>query len=156
MAELVTVKETADLEKILKELPIELRVKALRSAARAGGAVVRRAAQKLAPVGDPSHNPDAKPLSKSIGMVVESYKQDTVAVAIVGPQRPAGAHGHLIEGGHDVVVSRGERKGQQPLSGKNKVPGKEFMAPAVDGTLSKQDAAIIKSLGKSLEQASSG
>ena len=155
MAQLI-VKESASLEKILAKLPIDLRAKSMQKAVRAGGKVVQRRAKELAPVGDPNDKPHLKPLKDTITTVVRAYRSDQLWVAVVGPGYPAGAHGHLLEFGHEVIVNRGERAGQTPLTGSPFVEGNEFMAPAVDQTLAQQDAAVVKSLESSLKKASEG
>lgn len=151
MAETV-IKESADLDDILAQLPIELRGDAMKKAVGAGARIPKNKARELAPRGNPEHNPDAKPLWKTIGMIVKSYNLGAIWVAIVGPERPAGSHGHLVEDGHEVKVSRGSRKGQAPLTGSARVKGKKFMAPAVDTTMDQQDRAIRASLVESIKK----
>lgn len=156
--EKTVIKESADLDAILAQLPVEMRFRAMKSAmTKAGRVVIRKAKQKV-PRGDPADKPHLKPLWKTIGQVVKSYKSGAVWVAIVGPKRPGGAHGHLIEGGHKVYArgpkGRSARGQKKPIrSGTSYVPGKEFMAPAVDSTLSAQDQAIRDSLAQSIIKA---
>ena len=150
------VKETYSgprLEKLLAKLPWDLRAKSLGQAARAGGSVVRNDARKRAPIGDQKHNPGATALKKTIAVTVRYYDNDRRAVAVVGPRYPQGAHGHLVEDGHDVIVSRGSRKGQKPLTGTARVEGKEFLAPAADSTKSQQTAAVLKKLRQLIKKA---
>lgn len=150
----VEVQQTGpDLERLLKQLPITLRAKSLGQAARAAGGVVRTRARQLVPIGDPRHNPDAHPLKDTVKVVVRYYDNDRRAVAVVGPRYPQGAHGHLVEKGHKVVVSRGPRKGQRPLSGSPYVKGKEFLAPAADQTKPQQQAAVVDKLQKLIKKA---
>ena len=151
MAGVVTT-EQGSLNDFLTQLPIRLRQKVLRQAVRRGARPVRTRARQLVPVGDTSHNPDSPPLKATISVKVKSYQNDQVAVALVGPRYPQGAHGHLIEGGHDVVVSVGERKGQAPLAGTARVEGKEFMAPASDQTKDLQQQAIVEHLRRAIKE----
>lgn len=160
MAKLV-VRETADVEAILEQLPKELRVNAMAKAVRAATNVVRKEARRRAPRGNPAHNPDAKPLYKTIGTKVKAYQNDAVWVGIVGPEYPAGSHGHLVEEGHDIyrrgkAGKENSARGKKlpPLSGATRAEAKEFMAPAVDTTGPQQDKAVTDSLAKSMSEAS--
>ena len=153
MAVNVKVTQSIDMEQLLKQLPIELRVGALSKAVRAGGKVVIKRAKELVPRGDPTHKPDKKALKDTIGQVVRSYRNDRKWMAVVGPMYPAGAHGHLVEYGHDVKVNRGERKGRPPLTGSAKVPGKEFLAPAADQTETQQGKAVIQIIVDAIKDA---
>ena len=150
------VKETYSgprLEKLLANLPWDLRAKSLGKAAKAGGGVVARAARKRVPVGDPKHNPGAKALKKTITHTVRYYDNDRRAVAVVGARYPEGAHVHLVEKGHKVLVSKGPRYKQPPLSGSARVEGKAFLVPAADGTKRQQQAAVLNRLRELIKKA---
>lgn len=153
MAKVEVQQSGPELERLLKQLPIELRAKSLGQAARAGAGAVRTRARKLVPRGDTRHNPGAPSLHDTISVAVRYYDNDRRAVGVVGPKYPQGAHGHLVEDGHDVKVSRGPRKGQAPLSGTARVPGKEFLAPAVDQTKVQQKQAVVTKLQELIEKA---
>ena len=150
------IKEPKDLETILAKIDFELRNKALKTAVRAAGNVVKTKIRQLTPRGDAKHRPELPPLWKSIITKVKGYRGDQIWVAIVGASWPDGTHFHLVDGGHEVKVSRGERKGKPPLSGTRKVAGKKMMATAIDTTMQQQDKAILDSLAKSIEKASKG
>lgn len=149
----VRIKQDVDMEKILSQIPIEMRGKALKSAVTEAGKLVIKRAKQYVPRGDKRHKPELKPLWKTLGQNIKAYNNDALWMAIVGPKRPGGAHGHLIEGGHDVVVNRGPRKGKSPLTGSARVEGKEFMAPAVDQTLKAQDKIVMATLRKAITDA---
>ena len=61
MAEVV-IKQSHDTEKILKQLPLELRTEGQRLSVRAGGLLYKRELKKKIPRGNPNHKPDVKPL----------------------------------------------------------------------------------------------
>lgn len=129
--------------------------------------VVSRRAKELCPgPGYPGDKKDLKPLRDTIGSVVKSYGPD-VTVGIVGPQYPAGAHGHLIEGGTKPHTIR--EKPQTPgttmvmevdgdavfLGPKIEHPGTKpnpFMASASAETRDAQQAAIIGSINAATEE----
>lgn len=147
-----SVKESADLDAILAQLPIELRGNTLTKAVRAGGRVVVRKAKQLAPKGDPRHNPGKKALRDTITVITKKYQNGQIHMAVAGPSYPEGAHGHLVDQGHDVKVSRGERKGQAPLTGTARVEGKDFFAPAVDTTKAEQEEAVVSKIVKDIQK----
>lgn len=130
----------AALAKAEKALAEEAR----REAAQAAGEVVVVRARQLCPVGDPSHQPDKKPLRDTIACEIRDYDQRTLAV--IGPQYPAGAHGHLVEYGHEEVVW-GNRTGRR-------VGPRPFMRPAFDETKQEQQAAMEKVVAAKLKQLS--
>ena len=151
MAEVI-IKETADVEKSLESIPIELRGKSLSRAVGKGGLVVKRAMKRLAPRGDSKHKPDKKPLYKTIASKNKSYRGGRINMVIVGAQYPAGAHSHLVDQDHEVKVSRGPRKGQAPLSGSATVPGKQYVAAAIDTTTDEVEKAVIGSIVKDIKE----
>ena len=109
--------------------------KALR---RAGAVVVRRAKQLVPPPGYPGDKPELKPLRDTIGVEVKQGRR--ALYAVVGPKRPAGSHGHLVEGTTSVRhFARGKPTGVIL----KKTP---FLEPASKQTFSKQREAISKIL----------
>lgn len=143
--------EKGDYEKFLKQLPIELRGKTMTQAVRRGAGVVRSKARLLVPIGDPNHKPDNKPLKDTIAVKVMQYQSDKVIVALVGPRRPDGAHGHLVEDGHRVRKRGKKGEGPGDFTGA-RVAGKEFLAPAADQTESEQTKAIVDHLRSTAEK----
>lgn len=148
----VIASETGNIERYLKELPQFLRMKVIKEAVRAGARIVANDAKKRVPVGNPSHRPDKKPLKSSIAVTLREYGGGRRALGVVGPRWPEGAHGHLVEYGHKVIVSRGPRKGSAPLTGSPNVAGKEYLQPAVDSTRSQQRAAVVSRLKKAVTE----
>lgn len=103
-----------------------------RECAKAAGEVIARRAKQLCPVGDPAHNSAAKPLRDTIAVEMRDY--DSKVLAVIGPQYPAGAHGHLVEYGHQEVLW-GVRTGRR-------VAPRPFLRPAYDETQEEQQAAM--------------
>lgn len=76
---------------------------ALRRAMTATGKIVIREAKATAPKpGYKGDKPGKKPLRDTIGQVFREYS--AARVMVIGPLAPAGAHGHLVELGHRMVV----------------------------------------------------
>lgn len=145
----VRITESVDMDSLLADIEIMVRHKAVKKAIKAACHVVAREYRRRIPRGDPGHNPGKKPLHKTVRTRVRDYGH--VTLGIVGTEWPEGAHAHLIEDGHKVVVSRGTRKGQSPLSGKTTVEGKRPLAAAIDTTMAAQDHAVIKSLQEDIK-----
>ena len=151
----VTITETGDMNAILEQLPVMLQRGAVDKALRAAGKVVAKRAKELCPRSSKTGTREGwskqtagsrtgtKPLAETIGVVVRKY--DTVSVAVVGPQHPAGALGHLVEYGHRMVVY-GHDTGRR-------VQPKPFMRPAADETKGEQEAAMLRVLKAELEKA---
>lgn len=120
-----------------------------REMVKAAGEIVAARARERCPIGDPKHKPELKPLRDTIGVEVRDYGER--ALAVVGPEYPAGAHGHLVEFGHDIV-GRGQSKsmGRGRVSGAKRKGGvtqgrarpHPFLRPAFDETQSQQYAAM--------------
>lgn len=134
------VKDRGDVANILHKVEKELRGKILRKAMKASQApVVRLSKSKLSAV----------QTDEATGQLVRSLKVKTKvtqrsAYAITGPKWPVGAHGHLVELGHEASgwYTGGER-----------VPGKEFLAPAADSTKTVQQQLLINELKNGVEAA---
>lgn len=120
-----------NLEGLMTTLPIEMRDKAAKSAARAAAGVVRNEARRRVPNRTGS-------LKRSMSVVVRDYGELTVAYA--GPRYlreggpNAGNHGHLVEFGHKI-------KGTQ-----KRVPPRPFLRPAADSTKKQQERAAVGKL----------
>lgn len=166
------IKEDGNVEALLERLPIELRTTALTKAVRAAGKVVaERARQLCPPPGYPGDKPGLKPLRDTIGVQVRYYEreQDAAVVAVVGPEYPAGAHGHLVEFGHRIVgnaqLSEGSSQGEAAAGlfspaeylrrahrAGGEVAPQPFLRPAADETEAEQRAALAGTLQKELEK----
>jgi len=105
---------------------------------KAGLLVARRARQLVPQPGYPGDKPELKPLRDTIG--VEVKEGDVTLYAVIGPQRPAGAHGHLVEGAKPVRHhSHGRPTGVV-------LKPNPFLAPAVLTTAAAQKTAMLKAL----------
>ena len=129
--------------KWLQHLAVQLRRSAMKKAIRAGAAPVRKLARQLVPVGGPrtGRKSDKKHLRDTIAVRVKSY--NAVDVAIVGPQWPSGAHGHLVEFGYDAILPDGEKVA---------VPPQPYMRPAAEQTKTLQANAITNKLKAEVEK----
>jgi len=132
---------------------------------KAGGVVVKRAKELVPKPGYPGDKPGLKPLMDTLGVLVKQYA--SAFVAIIGPQRPAGSHGHLVEGGtrqHGLRagVARKKATGKKAIAADGLIYGQRvrhpgaksrpFMRPAAVDTRSQQDAAIIEGINRLVEQ----
>ena len=128
---------------LLESLPGANRLLGLRRALRQAGLIVQARAQQHCPKpGYKGDDPNKKPLVDTIGVNV--WTGDHTIVCYVGPQYPAGAHGHLIEFGHRMVI-HGQVLGW--------VEAKPFMRPAADETKSEQEAKIKQELQAAAKRA---
>ena len=93
--------------------------------------------------------PKAKPLNETIGVEVRDY--GIRQLAVVGPMYPAGAHGHLVEDGHEIIArGEGKTKGKERTKGGSKSGGQSlgrakpnaFMRRAFDGNQPAINAAM--------------
>ncbi len=135
----VSMKSTIVVEKdgeaALALLEASMRTKVVVKALRLQANVVRDRAKQLAPVGKTGN------LKKTIKTRLRSY--DTVDLAVVGPEWPEGAHGHLVEFGHEIV-SHGVRTGKR-------TEPKPFLRPAVLETEAEQKAVFTRTIKKGTE-----
>lgn len=109
-------------------------------AVKAAGEVVARQAKALCPRGE---SDGEKPLADTIGVEVRDYGER--ALAVIGPEYPAGAHGHLVEQGHEIVTWDGRR------TGKRATP-KPFVRPAFEATKDQQVAAMQAVVSRTLAE----
>jgi len=132
------------IEADLSRIPLELRGTAMRSGLRAAGTLVVRRAKQLVPQpGYPGDKPEFKPLRDTLGVEVRAY--ENAMVAVVGPKRPAGSHGHLVEYSH-MHYAHG-----QPTGIRTKAT--PFIGPAVKETKLRQMAAVQRVVKRAVEKA---
>lgn len=138
----VGISDTKATDKLLKGLPIEMRQKTLVKAVRAAGNIVAKEARRLCPKpGYTGDKPGKIPLNKTIKVVVRSY--DNAIAAFVGPTWPHGAHGHLVEFGHEI---------KRTSHGPTHTRPKPFMRPAADTTAQAQQRKIIDTLKNEIKK----
>lgn len=139
----VEIRESVNMDDLLKRLPVEVRTKAIPSSLRASLRPAANRAKQLAPRGDKAHNPSAPPLYTTIKVVIREYGE--TIMGIMGASWPQGAHAHLVERGHKLVAWGHPTRAF--------VPGKEFMAPAVDSTQTEQRRKMIQKLVDMIKKA---
>lgn len=156
----VTIEETGEIEQLLGRLEVQMRRKIAKQAVRAGAKVVQKRARQLCPRSAAtgsrrgwskktrSARRGRKPLAQTIKVAVRDY--DDTFMAITGPEYPAGALSHLIEfrvgGKVPAKVLWGQATGE---------PRRErpFMRPAADETKGEQEAAIVDTVRRGVQQA---
>lgn len=146
MSTKVQITGVAELFNRLDRLPIELRGSAMQKGLTNVGDQIVRRARELAPFGGPRTGDKAgkKHLKDTIGRKVITYAsmKFTGLVLVAGPQYPAGAHGHIIEGGRGAA---GWHEGR--------VSGKPFMRPAFDDVSSRVTTIIENAVHEAVEKA---
>jgi len=141
----------SEIDPLLAMLPVEIREKSVRKANNAAARVVRNRARQLAPrssqTGSTSKKSDSQKarsnarrfnLSKSIFSITKIY--GTKVLSMVGPRRPDGNIGHLLEFGHAKVLWGKKTSGV--------VRERPFMRPAADATRGEQKKAVLQTLKK--------
>lgn len=119
-----------------------LRAGALVQAARAAGELVEADARpRITAPGYKGDKAGLTPLRDSLDTVVREYSN--AVVAIVGTAWPEGAHGHLVEFGHELVKN-GVTIGF--------VPPHPWLRPAIESTEAAQNAAVFDTLQKAAPQ----
>lgn len=108
-----------ELDRTLQEMPAKLQRGALRPAVSAGATKLVQATRdeiKATPFEDSRGSTAARrksakeagqlPLVRTIGKRAWSVPEKGIIGQVVGPTRPAGAHGHLVHEGHRIVTTR--------------------------------------------------
>lgn len=127
----------------LERTDVMLRRRGLRTAVNAAAKIAAKAIRQKAPApGYKGDKPNKMSLKDSIGHVARSTNSG--AIAFAGPVYPAGAHAHLVEYGHAMVVSRGPRKGQAVGT----VAPHPFVRPAAEESREAQRKAMFAALDR--------
>lgn len=171
----VRLKDWSKIDRKLAELPIAMRGNELARGLRAvGSKIVQRAKREVQQTGKPGYHEftggkrprrkQGKPMLKdTIGHQLRQYSY--AFVLVVGPEYPAGAHGHLVESGHRIakggtLMPESRKKKSAPRSNRGRtglgtVGGMArphpFMQPSVPSE-SEVEAAIINSLDKAVNR----
>ena len=131
----------------LEKLEANLRRKALRAAVndavRIAAGEIRRRAPKPGYKGD---KPGKTPLKKSITHATRSL--DHAVVGFAGARWPDGAHVHLVEFGHEMVISRGKRKGRRV----GRVRANPFIRPAARAVRRKMEKAMVARIDRAIAE----
>lgn len=138
--------------KMFKELPVELRLKVLKAATRAGGTVVAKQAAALARPHQSKRTGTAKlqsskirnqrannpkNLSQSLRTKVKVYRN--AVLCMVGPERPWGNIGNVFEYGG--MIPRWNKDGGR--TDRTRQRPRPFMRAAVDMTRHQQKRAFV-------------
>jgi HK97 gp10 family phage protein len=140
----VTIESTRETDALLLSLPIAVREKYLKLGLKAAGRIVRDEAKRRCPKG--KQRTGKKEGKKHLRDTIRSEFRDygRKKVQVIGPEYPAGAHGHLVEFGHAEVLW-GKPTGRR-------VPPKPFMRPAVDSTKQQQIDALNNAVRAGIEK----
>jgi len=93
-------------DNLLKAIEESARGAAIGRVMRSAGQVVRDRVREVLPrPGYPGDKPELKPLRDTVAVKVKNYQGGFYKVLIVGYALPAGAHGHLVEFGHDMAAN---------------------------------------------------
>ena len=144
---------------LLEKIPLLVRGKELESSIRKGLGLVRTRARQLVPQpGYPGDKPGLKALKDTIGVVLRRYRGGALIAGIVGPEYPAGAHGHLVEAGtkpHRVTTRNAKAlvSSDTFFGAAVNHPGADprpFMEPAYQEVKPRIEPLIISSLQKAI------
>lgn len=86
-----------------------------------------------------------KPLAQTIKTKIVDYAGGLIKVAIIGYEWPAGAHGWIVENGHDMVVGGKKKSGGQVVG---HVEPAEYMVTVVEKGRSSFDSIVINEARK--------
>lgn len=154
----VSVEWPDEANQILQDLPSADRFLGLKKALKKAAKIVEKRAKQLCPKPEyPGDKPGLKPLRDTISTVERGYSH--AIVIVVGPAYPAGAHGHLVEYGHRMVIVGVNAEVVQSYGAKRvvttsttRVPPYPFMRPAAFETQGEQNDVIVASLQQSLAE----
>lgn len=138
------------IDNALAAIETNVRGPAINKGLRAIGAHVKNKTQAILPKagytrytrtkGEPYQDKSGyKPLEKTIKTKIVG-NQGVIRVAVIGYEWPAGAHGHLVEMGHDMVVGGSKERGGRTVG---KVAPAEYMVKVVAAERSTFDSIII-------------
>lgn len=131
-----TVQEDRNTLELLQRVAIGLRGPIAKKARLAAGRIVAGSArQRVTGPGYKGDKPGLKPLRDTMRTVDRDR-----GTTFVGPEYPAGAHGRLVELGHDAEDG-------------SRVPAYPFLRPAADETTAQQQQVMADTLIKGVEDA---
>jgi hypothetical protein len=165
-----------DLFRKLNAISVGLRGGIVKNAMNQAGRIVAKRAKELArKPGDAGYNPRSrqrqgnKHLVDTIGQVVRFYSSTRFNgfVLVVGPEYPAGAHGHLVEYGHRLAkpgtgtLARIAKPGARPARSTKVHTGIvsgstrpfPFMKPAADDSINKISNTIADAVERAIAKA---
>ena len=142
----------------LAAIETNIRGKAIDNGLRAIGSHIKNKTRAILPKAgytrytrtrnDPYHDKDGpKPLEQTIKTKLLGQGR-LIKVAIIGYEWPAGAHGHLVESGHDMVVGGKKSSGGRTVG---HVAPTEYMVRIVDADRSQFDSIMLNAAVKLLK-----
>lgn len=139
---------------ILSKIDKAVRGKAVDQGLRKVGNEVKSKTRTILPKpGYPGDKPGLKPLRETLKVKVVNYRDGAVKVMVVGytysrTKGEGGNHGHLLEGGHDIVVGGSKKKGGTVIG---HVQPYEYIIRVVEGNKPQHQANLIASLQKAVK-----
>lgn len=109
--------------------------------------VGKKTKQILPKPGYPGDKPENVPLRDTLRTRTRNYQSGTVKVVLLGYSWPGGAHGHLLEGGHDIVKGGTKKAGGRVVG---YVPPNEYLIKVVRETKDQHSRQLIDAIKKSL------
>lgn len=133
-----------EIDKLLGEVEIEVRQSLLSRSLRSGLTITRRVAKAILPKpGYPGDKPGLAPLRDAVQIKVKTYPSGIV-VGMIGYRWPEGAHGHLPEDGHRIVI-RGVDTGKISEA-------KKYLAKSVEQTEVEVNSHVVRFVESRVQQ----
>lgn len=153
----LSIKESAwkAADQLLAKLEIQVRGKTIDDAMRKVGNEIKSQTKAILPKpGYPGDKPEMKPLRETLKVKVKQYKGGAVKVMVVGysysrTKGQGGNHGHLVEGGHDIVISGSKKKGGTVIG---HVKPHEYMIRVTNSTKTQQQSTLITGITKAIRK----
>jgi hypothetical protein len=144
-------------DQLLARLEIAVRGKTINDAMRKVGNDIKQRTRAILPKpGYPGDRPDMKPLRETLKVKVKDFNGGAIKVMVVGYtySRPpnegqGGNHGHLLEGGHDIVKGGPKKKGGRVVG---HVPAHEYMVKIVETTRTQQQTILVTAITSALKK----
>lgn len=140
--------ESAD--RILGQLEQTVRGPAIGQAMRHVLNKIKQKTKQIVPKpGYPGDKPGLTPLRDTLAVKTKNYQDGTVKVGIVGYTYPEGAHGHLLEGGHDLVKGGSKKNGGVVVG---YVQPYEYMIQVVNDSKQENGQELVAALRRILDR----
>jgi hypothetical protein len=93
---------TREVDRLLMQIDALSRGPAITKVLRDVGNHIKKSLREILPKpGYPGDKPELVPLRDTVKVKIKNYQGGAVKVMIVGYENPEGAHGHLVEFGHE-------------------------------------------------------
>lgn len=153
----LSIKESAwkAADQLLAKLEIAVRGKTINDAMRKVGNQIKSQTRAILPKpGYPGDRPDMKPLRETLKVKVKEYNGGAIKVMVVGytysrTKGQGGNHGHLLEGGHDIVKGGPKKKGGRVIG---HVPAHEYMVKIVNTTKTQQQTTLVTTITSAMKK----